>query len=104
MWTSAQVLLAKTVLYVKIFPEVTGAAVNQDLQAEIVKEVCGLEGLPFWDQLNLHPLIDIFVTSLCLILSQKITNRKRYIILNARNVIFICTFILRYRRMCWISL
>ena len=31
MWTSAQVLLAKTVLYVKMFPAVTGAAVNQDL-------------------------------------------------------------------------
>ena len=45
MWTSTQVLLAKTVLYVKMFPEVIDAVVNQDLQAETVKEVCGLERL-----------------------------------------------------------
>ena len=45
MWTSAQVRLAKTVLYVKMFPAVIDAVVNQDLQAETVKEVCGLERL-----------------------------------------------------------
>ena len=45
MWTSAQVLLAKTVLYVKMFPVVIDAVANQDLQAETVKEVCGLERL-----------------------------------------------------------
>ena len=45
MWTSAQVLLAKTVLYVKMFLAVIDAVVNQDLQAETVKEVCGLERL-----------------------------------------------------------
>ena len=71
MWTSAQVLLAKTVLYVKMFPAVTGAAVNQDLQADIVKEVCGLKRLPFPNQPKFHPFIDIFVTPLHLILSQK---------------------------------
>ena len=49
MWTSAQVLLAKTVLYVKMFPAVIDAVVNQDLRAETVKEVCGLERLPFSD-------------------------------------------------------
>ena len=47
MWTSAQVLLAKTVLYVKMFPAVIDAVVNQDLQAETVKEVCGLKRPPF---------------------------------------------------------
>ena len=41
MWTSVQALLAQTVLYVKTFPAVTNAVVNQDLQAETVKEVCG---------------------------------------------------------------
>ena len=64
MWTSAQVLLAKTVLYVKMFPANTGAAVNQDLQADIVKEVCGLKRLPFPNQPKFHPFIDIFVTPL----------------------------------------
>ena len=34
MWTSVQVLLAQTALYVKTFPAVTNAVVNQDLQAE----------------------------------------------------------------------
>ena len=47
MWTSAQVLLAKTVLYVRMFLVVTNAVVHRDLQAEIVKEVCGLKRLPF---------------------------------------------------------
>ena len=68
MWTSAQVLLAKTVLYVKMFPAVIDAVVNQDLQAETVKKVCGLERLS--DQLNHTPLIDILLTPLYLILSQ----------------------------------
>ena len=40
MWTSVQVLLAQTALYVKTFLAVTNAVVNQDLQAETVKEVC----------------------------------------------------------------
>ena len=49
MWTSAQVLLAKTGHYVKLFSAVTDAVVNQGLQAEIVKEVNGLKILPFSD-------------------------------------------------------
>ena len=34
MRTSVQVLLAQTALYVKTFPAVTNAVVNQDSQAE----------------------------------------------------------------------
>ena len=64
MWTSAQVLLAKTVLYVKMFPAAIDAVVNQDLLEETVKEVCGLKRQPFLGLLNFHPLKGIFVTPL----------------------------------------
>ena len=70
MWTSAQVLLAKTVLYVKMFPAVTGAAVNQDLQADIVKKVC-----------SFHPFIDIFVTPL----HPYRKKNEKYIFITCRN-------------------
>ena len=53
MWTSAQVLLVKAVLYVKMFPAVTNAFVNQDLQAGTVKEVLWTRETTFFRQTQL---------------------------------------------------